>query len=254
MLITKIRKFVIKYHIGTFMVMMFMFVSCTKDKTIADLSKRTANPALKTMSTNISFTDDDVFRGVLFLDGPVASLLGDFTDFNIESFTDDQTIINKAREFQNLVIANIKQNSPSYLNEFRTKIGSGDIYIVQSTLNEAAQKVYEVAQLLSQTDDATIQNFANTFLSNFMNDYSVNQNTSKAELLKAAKTKKKVDDCGTLWWDHDTAGYSAVAVVAVVAIAVVIALVIVAYAPSSNFNSYLGEKYQSTITLNLVNI
>jgi|SRR5690606_10046207 len=140
MLITKIRKIVIKYHIGTFMVMMFMFVSCTKDKTIADLSKPQVNQNINSAARS-AYSDIDVFKGVVFLEGPVAQLLEEFQDYNFRAFVSDSNQIQNVLLFQQEIINYLTSKDSQYFQKFRTNIGSNDFDIVKSTFIQAGNDI-----------------------------------------------------------------------------------------------------------------
>src|SRR5690606_37233296 len=105
--------------IGGLMACMVMFFSCTKDKTVANLAEKAQKSNLQTMNTTAGFTDEDIFRGVMFLDGPAASLLEDFSEYNFREFVQDPEKINEVVTFHNEIINYLTTANSNYLSDFR---------------------------------------------------------------------------------------------------------------------------------------
>lgn len=174
----KIKSISLKYHIPTFIGIMFLFFSCTKDELISN-----------EQGTN-SFTDEEVFKGVMFLEGPVANKMSDFKDLNFRSFVTDKSEIEEIINFQNEIIKRVKSSDPRYLSDFRKKIGSGDYYLIRSTLSEASGKISNITYDLSNLDKDEVSRIAKKMAGSLEHKYHMDENSSKEDLVKAIKNIK----------------------------------------------------------------
>jgi hypothetical protein len=127
----KIKSISIKYYIPTIIGIIFLLFSCTKDEVLNDEQGMDKTP----------FTDEEVFKGVMFIEGPVANKMSDFKDLNFRSFVADKSLIEEIINFQNEIINRIKSSDSSYLSNFRKKIGSGDYYLIKSTISNLSQNI-----------------------------------------------------------------------------------------------------------------
>lgn len=254
MKLSLIRKNILKYHIGVFMGITVLFFSCTKEKTIADLSTPKVNEDLTSAINTPTISDNDVFKGVMFLEGPLAERLNDFKEFNIRTFTSDKSKIQQAINFQNTVIAKLKEGNKNYLTEFRTKIGSGDYYLVKSTIKKASDDIFDISLVLSGANKTNI----------------TNNNSSKQEILDALK-KSFNDTSSKQRSNRDTSAPPSVSVSVYMSaytfIMIAVVLMLIAFlgvaadsavgtagVRSDGVNNYFYEHFLSDVTLNLSNI
>lgn len=256
MILKTLKEILIRYHIGAFMAITFLFFSCTKDKLRTPLS--TPNNALSTIVNKKAVSNEDVFRGVMFLEGPVAKLLNDFKEFNIRTFTTDQSKINAATSFQDNVITKLKEKEPYYFKNFRDKVGSDDYYEVKSTILKAANDIYGISVELSGKNKKEITSSTNLIINKFLSKHNLNLNSrttnfdsTKNSLLNAATDATAPGP----YYDTETAVKVVVAAAAVIAVYIVVAVFIVLAAkPMDNVNTYMTEKFISDVTINLSGI
>ncbi len=220
----------IKYHIGTFMACMILFYSCTKDKAAIDAStqKTTAN-------RNAAISDEDVFRGVMFLDGPVADHLGDYSSMNLASYmTPAQK--DAATDLENEIIAAIEDESSSYMADFRSKITSGDFDKVKAAMIDGGNMI---KSKLTGVSNADYQSQANSF----MDTYKITSSSTLTDIKTAVQQQAAMQT-------------NCVGVELIVVVVVVIALVGVWVGNNISNNpdqtsTYLNEAYFSAITVSL---
>jgi hypothetical protein len=187
MKISHVRKIMIKSHFGLIMAIAILLVSCTKDKTIGDLTTPKVNDNITSSARAQGTTDEDVFQGVMFLEGPVAAKLSDLNDFNIRNLTSDQQQIQNALDFQKLVIKTLKNNNPSYLKNFRAKIGSGDYYTVKAAIDQASNDIFNITLLSTGKSKDEVVSNAKTLSDNFKSKHHLSEASSKEEILAALK-------------------------------------------------------------------
>lgn len=176
----KIKSIALRYHIPTIVGIMFLLFSCTKDEFLND------NPEID----KASYTDEEVFKGVMFLEGPVANKMEDFKDLNFRSFVTDKSQIEEIINFQNEIIKRVKSSDPNYLSDFRKKIGSGDYYLIRSTISETSATISNIAYEISNIDKNEASIIANKIRANLKDKYHVDENSSKEDLIKAIKDMK----------------------------------------------------------------
>ena len=173
-----------------FLITNFLFVSCSSDlSNNNDLEK--LNTDLGVASKTKSFTDEDVFKGVIFFEGEVAEKMGSYKDLNFRTYTNKKSDIDKALKFQKEILNLIKIQNPNFLSNFRLKIGSGNFYVVKEAFNDAFAKVTEATSSLTNISKENLESTAKKILS----DNNINGNTSKIELVK--KMKKLNSDNNT---------------------------------------------------------
>ncbi|KAF2080213.1 hypothetical protein [Flavobacterium sharifuzzamanii] len=257
----RIKSISIKYHIPTIIGVMFLLFSCTKDEIL--------NNGLE--MNNTSFTDEEVFKGVMFLEGPVANKMNDFKDLNFRSFVADKSQIEEIINFQNEVVNRIKSIDPNYLSDFRKKIGSGDYYLIKETFSKASTKISNIIYEISNLDKNEISIVAKKFNSNLKYKYNIDEKSSKEDLIKALNDiKSEKQTSKNVMPDY----YYKWAAVWIAAAAVLIIVIVAQEAPlepidefepfepfpdeaNSQLSSekrYLMDDYQSEITFELQGI
>lgn len=275
MKLSLIRKSILKYHIGVFMSITVLFFSCTKDKTIAELSTPRVEEGLSSTINTPTISDIDVFKGVMFLEGPLAEKLKDFKEFNIRTFTSNKSKVQQVLDFQSSVIAKLKEGNKNYLAEFRTKIGSGDYYLVKSAIKNAADDIFEASLVLTGSNKSNITDDAGIMSNNFKIKYNLNDNSSKQEILDALKKAFNDNSSSPKNNRNASAEVPSVSVsiymsaYTIIMIAVVLMLIAVlgvdetftSIIPSNGtairsegVNNYLYEHFLSQVTLNLSKI
>jgi SdpC family antimicrobial peptide len=253
MRISKIRKIMINYHFGVFMSAVMLFCSCSKEQLVADLTKTQSSETtdgLINSSRTMTFSDLEVFKGIMFFDGPVAEKMPAFSDFNIRTFIKDSTTLNAALAFQDSIINHIiSVNSPNYFSEFRTEIRSGDYYRVKTAIIGASNDIYEASLILSNTQNAPN---LNAIASSFRSEYHLNPQSSETEMMDAIKDSfaKAPKNYVRVVYVHTYL----VALLAGVIILVLFAIVENGGSQSHSVNNYMMEHYLTDVTLNLTDI
>ena len=225
----------------------FIFVSCNRDEFTKENSE---NPTK--LGLNSKFSDKDVFKGIMFIEGPVADMFPEFKELNFRSFMKDETQVKNVLNFQDNLINNIATNNPNYLKNFRKNVSSGDYYVVQQAITDAAKLIQEKIIQISKNSKKS-DKFINNIAHEFIQKNKITPNSSIKEIVQAAKENNKIKPGSTFWYDTDTFVYAVVAVAgAVVAVG---AITVFLFAPESNgdnnSSSYITEKYISDITLGL---
>lgn len=227
----------------------FIFVSCNRDEIVTD------NLSAKTKSSNTlrisQYSDIDVFKGIMFLEGPVAEEFPDFQELNFRNFMADDSQVENVSDTLDKLIDQILIDNPDYLKTFRRNISSGDYYLVQQTVVDAAELIKEkIMQMLNKSEEP----FTADSATNFMQENNLSPNSSIEEIIKTVKNSSKLQAGSSTYVDTDTFLYSAVAVAGVV----ILVGVIVAFlaAPliddgSSSPSKYMTDKYISDITIQL---
>ncbi|MBF4472905.1 hypothetical protein [Flavobacterium sp. HJJ] len=178
----KIRNYCVKYHICTLISVSFLLFSCSKDEIYSD-----KNSVIKKDDLKTSFSDEEVFKGVMFLEGPVADKMEDFKDLNFRTFVTEKSQIQGIVNFQNEIIAKLKSSDPNYLSTFRKNIGSGDYYVVKSTISKASSKISNTAFELANVSKGEISEVAKKFTASLKSKYHIDENSSKEDMIKAIK-------------------------------------------------------------------
>lgn len=265
MKISHVRKIMIKSHFGLIMAIAMLLVSCTKDKTIGDLTTPKVNDNITSSARAQGTSDEDVFQGVMFLEGPVAAKLSDLNDFSIRNLTSDQQQIQSALDFQKQVIKKLKNNNPNYLKNFRAKIGSGDYYTVKAAIEQATTDIFNVTLLSSGKSKNEIISNAKTLSDNFKSKHHLSESSSKEEILAALKSDVQPQNSikGTDGAPPSVAISVYVYAYTGVVIAIMIMLVLtVGIAQEggaggigrASSNNFLNDSFLSEVTLNLSHI
>ena len=245
-MLSTIRKFMIQYRVGAFMGITILFFSCTKDKTLEKMSTPQVSEDLTSVTRVHDASDNDVFKAVMFLEGPLSQKLDAFKDFNLRMLTHDNDKIKDALDFQDMVIEKLLLQNENYLSEFRANIGSGDFHLVEATLKSTGSDILRIALAATDASEQQIAD-AELFANQFMKDNDLNENSSIQEIRKAVNLEAAK---GSVVNVHYIAAFSWLFAAA----AAVIVIVIFAATSKGTVNSYLYNSYLSSVTLDFKNI
>ncbi|HXS35868.1 MAG TPA: hypothetical protein VN721_04160 [Flavipsychrobacter sp.] len=242
MILLSIKRILNRCYFAAFMAITFMFYSCTKDKTAANLAKKVAGKYVLS-----AYTDRDVYDGVMFLQGPVATdLLRDYTDFNFTFLILNPAQIDSVHAIQDSVVSFIVASNPNYLQTFRSHIGSGNYDTISTAIINAASDFYYASLTIQgkndPADDSTIRKNGGDLLATIVKQNKLTPNSTAAQLQAAAK-KTQEDNNVWLW---------VIAVVAAVVAAVFFWLGLVTNPDGPN--TYESETYMTAIATDLVGI
>lgn len=243
MITIRLRKFLMKYHVGAFMATTFMFVSCTKDRTVANLSTPQSQSTPPAAARNTGITDEEVFRGVMFLDGPVASYMPDMQDLNVTSFMTPAGMA-AARNFQSFVIQNIQTTDPQYFALFRNDVTSGDFNLVLARITDAGHKIYDATLLMTNATDPQMQNYAQTAAADFKQQFNLTPPSPKSDVVSAMQQTAAAQK-------NTVYKYKWFFVYIAVSVALVLEFVGVIAVPAVAGDSYFTDDYAASVTLNL---
>jgi SdpC family antimicrobial peptide len=100
------------------------------------------------------YTGEQIFRGLIFGEAPVGGLFPEFwsSDNTLQALS-TQEEIDSWNALKEAVVSKIKQQSPTYLNQFGTHIQSGDPVEVQAALVNASHRTRIAMQDLGYLDD-----------------------------------------------------------------------------------------------------
>ena len=201
-------------------------------------------------TTTDKYSDADVFKAVMFLEGPLAVKLGSLTDLNVRQITNDKKIIQESLDFQAKVIEQLQKGNSSYLSKFRSDIGSGDFHIVEAAIKNAADNIVNAASTFTGTTDKAMKaatEDAKIFMSkNHLSDKS-NINEIRAAIIKE---KGKDKTLSVMHWTDIATWLEVVAAVA----AVIVLILLLIKVNNNGVNNYLYSKYLSDVTLNFKKI
>lgn len=243
MITIRLRKFLMKYHIGAFMAATFMFVSCTKDRTVANLSSPQTQHGPSTAARLGNISDEDVFRGVMFLDGPVASYMPDLQDLNVTSFMTPAGAA-AARNFQDFVIQNIRATNPQYFALFRNDATSGDFNIVRSRITDAAHKIYDATLVMTNATDQSMQSYAQSVAADFKQQYNLMPQSPKSDVVSVMQQTAAAQK-------NTVYKYKWFFVYIAVSVALVLEFVGVIAVPAMASDNYFTDDFAASVTVNL---
>jgi hypothetical protein len=259
MKLSTIRTTILRNHLSIYMsiAVLFFSFSCTKSNSEEDapgVTPKTSTHA-NSVSTNteptvpVVVSDVDVFKAVMFIEGPLSTRLAEFEDFNIRSLTTDQVKIDQSVAFQDEVIEKLLQQNPAYLSEFRNKISQGDYFLVKSTVEQAGNDIMDIAMTMTGESKDDVINSSAAMATSFMEARGINSQSSIEDISIATQQEAGVQD-GDVVNVHYIAAVSWLVAAAVA----VIVIVIFAYADSAGTNTFFYDSYLSAVTLQFHNI
>lgn len=249
----KIRQITQNPFILAFLLIAFLNVSCNQDDLVDS-----NNPV-----NSKQYTDIDVFKGVMFLEGPVADKLDDFKELNFKYFAENQSDIDRMQNYQNTLVSYIESSNPNYFSEFRKEIGSGDFYRVKETVSNAALLIKDKTIEMSGLDESEVESLQKSITEKLSTSHDFNKKLSKEDIQSIVKdmqdytSQSNRDKASPVGIDLWILIYGAAVVAAVV---VLLALWVNPPSPSdpipssSSKNNYYSENLQSEITIQLEGI
>lgn len=101
-----------------------------------------------------TYTGEQIFRGLIFGEAPVAGLFPEFwsSDNTLQALS-TQAQIDSWNALKEGVVSTIKAQSPNFMNQFGTRIQSGDPVQVQAALVNAGHRTRIAMQDLGYLDD-----------------------------------------------------------------------------------------------------
>lgn len=245
----KIRNVVMKYHICAIAAIAFMLFSCGKEKAIAGTIDKSVEPLAST--ANAAYTDRDVFKAIMFLDGTASTLLSDYKDINLKAVIPDQAKVNQVIAFENSVIDEIQKTDANFLANFRTQVKSGDFNKVQTAVFDGATKVFDTSVKLSGQTQVKADSIANDYISYLKTTYQVSEKSTLADFKNVASAEKTKNLRGypsvyyykyTYLWLYAAAA------------AAIIILLLLGRAQHLTSNAFVTKSYLSEITVKFKNI
>jgi SdpC family antimicrobial peptide len=89
-----------------------------------------------TTHSHSNYTGEQLFKGLIFMDGPVANLIPELRDRmeikSLVALNKDQ--LDQEKKMENLIVKQIRANNPAYFDGFRKAMTSGDQQLINATL------------------------------------------------------------------------------------------------------------------------
>jgi hypothetical protein len=231
------------YRIAVLIALNVIFFSCSKQN----------NSFISGSSNN--YTDIEIFKGVVFLDGPVVDKLGDFKELGVEYLTEDKVKIENIRKFRNQIIDNIAKKNPNYFTNFKNKMLSGNYELIREELQKVNETISVAIPDISSLPEKEIRAFTKELKSAMGNNPSIKE--IKVAIKKSVDNKsevisgKELNTRGTHYDSiYDTYKYIYLAIAAAVA-AVLILIIFAAQEEIGENQSFLQEEFYSTIAKEL---
>lgn len=167
---TKIRKIALQPTPILLLALCFLLFSC----------KDSFNSEVKN-----SFTGEELFNGIFLARGPVAKEIA--TVDNQVKLTDlistDDPKYKEAILFYDLIVKTIGEDNPSFFNNFKDNVYSGNHIVIKETLTKAANIYITAVQKISGLNENDLATLVNTVVSK-NNLLSPNGSVSKENLKK----------------------------------------------------------------------
>lgn len=105
----------------------------------------------------VGYTGEELFRGIYFSEGEVGQRLPEIRDYNVSNFISDPEQLQRARSFQNAIVAEIKKSNPGFLDQFQADMTSGNLSLIEASLQNgsevmltAVKRITDYAQAVQQ--------------------------------------------------------------------------------------------------------
>jgi SdpC family antimicrobial peptide len=251
-----VRKICSRIEVAILLSTVILYSGCTKvntkptSSTEQKIVKNLAESSSSLSARNSDFSDLQVFKGVMFLDGPIAlNYLGDFNNFAVNQLATDDQLIADIRITQDSIINRLISSDTTYLEKFRAEISSGDYQIVENAVRKAGQDI--LTELVALTNDNTDLNSIYEHINSFIHSNNLSSTSSMADFKSAidnevSGAKPTID----FKLKVKVMGYAYYVVFGVVLIIVVI----VAATDTQQQSSFYNEEFVATVTTNLNSI
>lgn len=255
-MLAKIRKLGSKIEVAILMSSIILYSSCTKVKTApqsdekAELIENISENSNNFASRNASYSDEDVFKGIIFLSGPVSDkYLTGFNSMDISKITQDKELISDVNKSRDEIIAKLVSTNPMYLSDFRVEIGSGDYSRVETQIKKTTQDVLNA--LIAISNDNSNKQFVNGKINSFINSNHLTSSSSINDFKNALNKELGKDAKVDFKLKTKVMGYAYYVIFGVV----FLVLVLFAAAESQNINqnhsNFYHQEFVTTITADL---
>ena len=173
MKISVFRKVVIDYKIAPIMGLALFFFSCTKNELLDESSTTQLNNQIEQSSISgsttsqvanainvknlLSVSGEEIFESIFYLKGEFVEQVPLLKNMRDQIFTEGylrfdgapsaSQMIATRDSLSNIVVAEIKKNSPLFFTSFEAKMKSGNYFLMQKAIDEA----YNQSQLANAT-------------------------------------------------------------------------------------------------------
>lgn len=148
MILSTIRKFAINYHLGILLACSFLLFSCAKDRIVAkgQQSPQTLEDQAAVHSKNrpSSFSDEDIFRGIMFMSGDAANAIPEIKEqvLLIKNLNPTEESRSTLKKMQDDFIRQVELQNPGYISAFVASIRSHDHVRIEEELKRAEDVVF----------------------------------------------------------------------------------------------------------------
>lgn len=119
--------------ISIFLALSLLFISCSQNESF---NVPNTNGGSQNLKTNL-YTGQDLFKGIFFSEGVVASRLSNYEKFNQIKSQFNKEERKKLVELQNDLIEYISKNNPTYFLTFEKSINSGNPVIIRNEIEKS---------------------------------------------------------------------------------------------------------------------
>ncbi len=140
------------------MVALFFNVSCNKENTI--------NNATKKVSNILYYSGEELFRSIIFANGQATKHFPTISKYSPDALGMDANQIREVKQVEDELITHIKTVSPNFFTEFKDGVESGDPYEVERTLVTAADIIFPYFEDI-------VQNEASMSISQVLEEYEL---------------------------------------------------------------------------------
>lgn len=238
-----------------------LLFSCSQDEIIDNSIESKKNESLQKIS------DVDVFKGIIFFEGPISNSFPEFKDLNFRTYIDNKDDINKMVDFQNTLIAAIQKSNPNFFHNFRNDVTSGDYYKVRNAIKNAGIEIKNQTLKMAGLSESDYINLQKSVLNKVSTSIELNKKITKEDISKIAKevntyssTQNTSSDAKLPDWlavDLWVVIYGAVAVAVAAVLAAVVG--VTEETPSTesksiNQDNFYNENLYSEVTVKLEGI
>ncbi|AZA78624.1 hypothetical protein EG347_14450 [Chryseobacterium sp. G0186] len=234
----------------------FSMYSCSTE------SNNNENLSINKTNELKKFNDEDVFKGIIFLEGDVAELFSDYKELNFRNFVKNENEINEIVKFQNLLISSLKEQNPNFLSNFKREVTSGDYYRVHQSISAAHKEIKKQLFKFYDLTESQFSDLQNAFIKSSSEVSKPNKITKEylLKLINSIKKNSSTDDFNTsnaegkvnvVYTDMALVLYG---VVAVVVMAIAIGFIEAPMPEKSSGNSFYYESFYADVTVKLKNM
>jgi hypothetical protein len=262
----KIRKIATNPLFLVLLLTNYILYSCSSGSNDLENDENSSVSKSSVSSKLQNFTDEEVFKGVIFMEGDVAELFPEYKELNFRNFIDNENDINEIVNFQNVLMSSIKAENPEFLSNFNKEITSGDYYRVKEAISLANNEIKKQLFKIYNLSETQFIDFQNAFAKGYSQVDKPNKITKEylAELINSIKQNSSTNNLNTanmegkvnvVYTDMALVLYGVVAVVVMaIAVGFIHSVALSESTEKVSENNFYYENFYADITLKLKGI